>query len=87
MKVLIALLVLYVVLDIAFSVGIVIVAIRNGYTLRELAFMLRSVLSPKVDYDDDWGDIDEEFTDYEDVTDDKTFDDGYIVEESDGSDN
>lgn len=86
MKVLIALLVLYVVLDIAFSVGIVIVALRNGYTLRELAFMLRSVFSPKEDYDD-WGDNDEEFTDYEDVTDDTTFDDGYIVEESNGSDN
>ena len=35
MKVLIALLVLYVVLDIAFSVGIVIVALRNGYTLHD----------------------------------------------------
>ena len=86
MKVLIALLVLYVVLDIAFSVGIVIVALRNGYTLYDLAFMFRSILSPKVDYDD-WGDNDEEFTDYEDVTDDTTFDDGYIVEESNGSDN
>lgn len=86
MKVLIALLVLYVVLDIAFSVGIVIVALRNGYTLYDLAYMLRSVLSPKEDFDD-WGDNDEEFTDYEDVTDDPTFDDGYIVEESNGSDN
>lgn len=86
MKVFMVLLALYVVLDIAFSVGIVIVALRNGYTLYDLAFMLRSVLSPKEDYDD-WGDNDEEFTDYEDVTDNPNLDDGHIVEESDGSDN
>lgn len=87
MKTLLVILLIYVILDIATSIAFIIRAKRNGYTLRGLAIMLRSVLFEPNPYDD-WGDEDNiEDVDYEDVTDEPIDegDDGYIVENSDGS--
>ena len=87
MKTLLVILLIYVILDIATSIAFIIQAKRNGYTLRGLAIMLRSVLFEPNPYDD-WGDEDYiEDVDYEDVTDEPIDegDDGYIVENSDGS--
>lgn len=91
MKTLLVILLIYVILDIATSIAFIIRAKQNGYTLRGLAIMLRSVLFEPNPYDD-WGDDYEdedniEDVDYEDVTDEPIDegDDGYIVENSDGS--
>ena len=64
MKTLLVILLIYVILDIATSIAFIVQAKRNGYTLRGLAMMVRSVLFEPNPYDD-WGDEEN----IEDVTD------------------